>query len=111
MTPLGLVEVTRKRVQDSITKFLTETCPCCDGMGRIKSKETITYEILRKLIKFISHNSSENITIEAHPDIIDYIISNEKDSINEIEQEYNRIISIKGNENNNLTEFSIKISN
>lgn len=110
ITPLGLVEVTRKRVQDSITRFLTEPCPYCDGMGRIKSKATITYEILRKLIKFASQNSCKDIILEAHPDIIDYIISNEKDSLNDIEQKYKKTITIRGNENYHLEEFNIKIN-
>lgn len=110
ITPLGLVEITRKRVQDSITRFLTEPCPYCDGMGRIKSKATITYEILRKLNKFAPMNNCKEILLEAHPDIIDFIINNEKDTITSIEENYNKIIVIKGNENNHLEEYNIKVN-
>lgn len=110
ITPLGLVEITRKRVHDSITRFLTETCPYCEGMGRVKSKSTITYEILRKLCKFASQNNCKDIILEAHPDLIDYIINNEKDFINLIEHKYSKTVTIKGNENNHIEEYNIKIN-
>jgi ribonuclease G len=110
ITPLGLVEITRKRVQDSITRFLTESCPYCEGMGRVKSKPTITYEILRKLIKFSSQNTNKNIILEAHPDIIDFLINNEKEVLNEIEQKYNKVVVIKGNDCNHIEEYNIKVN-
>lgn len=35
MTPLGLVEVTRKRTGASLAERMTETCSCCAGSGRL----------------------------------------------------------------------------
>ncbi|MBC9783890.1 Rne/Rng family ribonuclease [Heliobacterium chlorum] len=42
ITPLGLVEMTRKKVRDSLTSMLTEPCSCCDGRGRVYRKSPIT---------------------------------------------------------------------
>jgi ribonuclease G len=38
---LGLLEMTRKNVSDGILGTLCKTCPCCGGMGYIKSEETV----------------------------------------------------------------------
>jgi ribonuclease G len=35
MTSLGLVEMTRKKVQGSLRKAITEPCPVCGGTGRL----------------------------------------------------------------------------
>ncbi len=38
LTELGLVEMTRKRARKSLGKLLCETCPQCQGKGRIRKK-------------------------------------------------------------------------
>ena len=46
---LGLVEMTRKRVRESLGRVICRPCPYCDGSGTIKSAATISYEILREI--------------------------------------------------------------
>jgi ribonuclease G len=45
VSPLGLVEMTRKRTRESLEQVLCEPCPLCDGRGSIKTAETVCYEI------------------------------------------------------------------
>ena len=40
MTNLGLVELTRKKVRNSLSQMLTHPCPYCGGSGRIMNTET-----------------------------------------------------------------------
>ena len=49
ISPLGLVEMTRKRVRESIGRTLCEPCPYCEGKGYVKGALTVIYEILREL--------------------------------------------------------------
>lgn len=37
-TRLGLLEITRKKVRETIENLITETCPHCHGSGRIQSR-------------------------------------------------------------------------
>jgi ribonuclease G len=39
LTELGLVEMTRKRVRESLGKILCQTCPQCQGKGRIRKRD------------------------------------------------------------------------
>ena len=47
ISELGLVEMTRKRIRESLGRTLCEPCFYCDGKGYLKSKTTICYEIYR----------------------------------------------------------------
>ncbi|MGB9620147.1 MAG: Rne/Rng family ribonuclease, partial [Armatimonadota bacterium] len=37
ISPLGLVEMTRKRTGETLTELVTEPCPYCQGRGRVES--------------------------------------------------------------------------
>ncbi|WP_372056464.1 Rne/Rng family ribonuclease [Tistrella mobilis] len=47
MSELGLVQMTRKRGRESLAQVLTEDCQACGGTGRVKSAETVAYEVMR----------------------------------------------------------------
>jgi len=49
ISELGIVEMTRKRVRESIGQSLCEPCPYCDGNGIVKSRDTVVMEIYREL--------------------------------------------------------------
>ena len=53
MSPLGLVEMTRKRTTESLERQLCEPCPACDGRGSVKTAETVTYEIFREITRAV----------------------------------------------------------
>ncbi|HEV7716730.1 MAG TPA: ribonuclease G, partial [Steroidobacteraceae bacterium] len=45
LSPLGLVEMTRKRTRESLEHLLCEPCPSCEGRGFVKTPETVCHEI------------------------------------------------------------------
>jgi ribonuclease G len=50
ISEFGLIEMTRKRVRQSLERSLTQACPYCGGSGRIKSNTTIALEVWRELM-------------------------------------------------------------
>ena len=48
ISEFGLVEITRQRRKRSLERLLCAPCPACAGSGRVKSPETIYFEILRQ---------------------------------------------------------------
>lgn len=71
MSELGLVEMTRKRTREDLVQHLCEPCPYCQGIGFVKSKRTICYEIMRELERL--QTLAPTIAIKAHPDLIQHI--------------------------------------
>jgi ribonuclease G len=51
-TSLGILELTRKKVRQSLLDTLTTTCPTCTGIGKTKSIPTRYYELERELIDY-----------------------------------------------------------
>ena len=49
ISELGIVEMTRKRVRESLSQSLCEPCPYCDGNALVKAKDTIIMDIFREL--------------------------------------------------------------
>src|SRR3546814_2214732 len=59
-SPLGLVEMTRKRTVESLQRQLSELCHECGGRGMLKTAETVTYEIFREIVRAVRQRSAEN---------------------------------------------------
>jgi ribonuclease G len=49
ISEFGLVQMTRRRVRENLARNLLSDCEHCGGAGRIKSCETVGYEILREI--------------------------------------------------------------
>ncbi|HEX2091648.1 MAG TPA: Rne/Rng family ribonuclease, partial [Longimicrobiaceae bacterium] len=49
VSELGLIEMTRQRVRESLYQLQTEPCPTCSGTGRIFTPETVVRRIERSI--------------------------------------------------------------
>jgi ribonuclease G len=66
ISELGLVQMTRKRTRESLGQLLLEPCPHCDGLGRLRSAETIAYDALRKLTRTAGEDGG-GLVLLVHP--------------------------------------------
>ena len=62
-TPLGILQLTRKKTKVTLSEALQVKCPVCDGTGRILSAETIAFRLERELLEH-RHAEFEAILIE-----------------------------------------------
>ena len=67
ISEFGLIEMTRKRVRQSLERSLTQACPYCGGAGRIKSNTTIALEIWRELMKIRDFHEGQDVIVRLHP--------------------------------------------
>lgn len=80
ISELGLVEMTRKRTRPSLSDELCEPCPVCHGTGKIKSVQTVAFEILRLLMSRLANSTSfkkSNVTIKVSQSVADYLSSHQ----------------------------------
>ena len=104
-TKLGLVEMTRKRVKQSLNLILGEVCPHCGGNGVVLSKTTIFLKILRKLSKVCATRGDKEIKIVVHPDLAVRLLQEGK--IEQISQQFGKKIYLQPDENFSLSEMKI----
>ncbi len=78
ISPIGLMEMTRQRLSESLRDSMYEPCPYCLGRGRIKTPMTMSVEIQRRL----------NLAIQKHRDRVgDLIIVVNSDVLNRFRSE------------------------
>ena len=71
ISSFGLIEMTRKRVRDSLLRSVCEPCFYCQGTGFLKSAQTIAHNIYREVIQD-EQSEGNSLVIEAHPTITQY---------------------------------------
>ena len=73
-SPLGLIEITRKRTRESLSQLLCEPCPMCQGRGMVKTTRTVCYQILQEIRREACQFNATAFRVVAHPDVIDMLL-------------------------------------
>lgn len=94
ISELGLVEMTRKRVRNSLSSMLLENCPTCEGNGMIKSPQTICYEIFRDIVRIAKKTRSKKITVTVNPQVMNKMYEEEAE-LEKLEKTIDKNIIVK----------------
>lgn len=89
VTRLGLMQITRKRISDSLRRSSTIMCSACNGRGSVKSYETITHEIYQEIIeKDKSYLKNKIIEVFVEAPLLQYINNNQSINIKKLKEQY-----------------------
>lgn len=88
ISELGLIQMTRKRVRESMGRMLCDTCPYCEGKGFVKSPRTLCYEIFRKLKRTARHGGISKLVVTAHPAVAELLSDEERQGVEDIENRF-----------------------
>lgn len=111
MTGLGLVEMTRKRLRPSLLKSLTEPCFYCEGLGRLKRRETLIADIFRELSREIRRNPKGNTWIvNCHSDLVNWVYSEESELLGQLEGDLGVSIIFKADPSLHWENFRFDIA-
>ncbi len=110
ISELGLVEMTRKRVRESIGRTLCEPCPYCEGKGYVRSRTTMVYEIFRELLREMSDLPGERVTLLVNPDVAALLYDEERQGIEDLEKRFGRPIVISPRPGFHLEQYEIAVS-
>jgi ribonuclease G len=84
VSPLGLVEMTRKRNRESLEHVLCQACPSCEGRGFVKTAETVCHEIFREILRQHRQFDFQELLVLARPQVIERLLDEESGSIAEL---------------------------
>jgi ribonuclease G len=85
VSPLGLVEMTRKRTRESLEHLLCQACPTCEGRGFVKTAETVCHEVFREILRQSRQFEFEQLMVLAHQDVIERLLDEESAALAEVE--------------------------
>ena len=107
LSELDLVEMTRKRTRDTLTRTMCQPCPYCEGTGKIKSMMTVCYEIMREVTKMAKKYPTKKIFLYAHPEVSAKLCSDDTDIIGLIEKQCDKTIVIRAENNYHLEQYEL----
>ncbi|MFL5311364.1 MAG: Rne/Rng family ribonuclease [Myxococcales bacterium] len=95
ISDIGLVEMTRKRVRESVTRLTTESCPICDGRGHVRSKTTMAYEIMREVQRAARKQREDQIVVSCHPEVAKLLQGPEREAMRLLMMKLNKSITVR----------------
>lgn len=107
ISALGLVEMTRKRTRETLPRVLCNTCPYCEGTGRIKSPTTVCYDLIRELLKVVKKTKGQKIYVYAHPEVSAQLCGKELDIIETLEEQFAKTFIIRAENNYHIEQYDI----
>jgi len=95
-TQLGLVEMTRKKVQQGLQDAMMKVCPACEGRGRTLSEETLALRAMRAIKREALTNEHAAMLLLLHPAVAAMLIGSGGANLAALEKETGKSIYIKG---------------
>ena len=84
VTDLGLVEMSRQRVQQSLKDRLSDDCPYCGGGGQVLSTDTLANKVERLLLKLAATGNEKAVQVRANPTLALVLMTDRANGIQNI---------------------------
>ena len=115
ISPLGIMQMTRQRMQESTSSGLYVDCPYCRGKGIVKSATTVSVELQRKLSGIVRRARARNSNLEkaiklrilVNPAIIDRLREEDADLLISLEKDYNAQLTFRADPNFHVENYRV----
>lgn len=92
LSPLGLVEMTRRREGDSMRQVTSSVCPYCEGEGRIQSPSTVALQAHREVHSLVAEQKRQNrfqgqmaVLVTLHPSVALEFLGDDGEAVRTLE--------------------------
>jgi ribonuclease G len=109
ISPIGLMEMTRQRLNESLRDSMYEPCPYCQGRGRVKTPMTMSVEIQRRLNTVIQKHRETvgDIIIVVNSDVLNRFKSEDSKLLMELERSHSGRLIFRSDPSLNRERFAI----
>lgn len=109
ISPIGLMEMTRQRLNESLRDSMYEPCPYCQGRGRVKTPMTMSVEIQRRLNSVIQkhRDSVGDLIVIVNSDVLNRFKSEDSALLGELERSHSGRLIFRSDPSLNRERFAI----
>ncbi len=107
MSRFGLLEMTRERTRPGMMYLLFETCPVCQGSGRVRSRSEVAMRIERMILTKLPKLRGRRIRILAAPALTEFLTTEWYERLTEFARRYELAIDVKTDYQLAPTEFKL----
>jgi ribonuclease G len=86
ITPLGLIEMSRKRVRPALLHFFSEDCPYCEGKGHILSVESLSNKLETTIKRIATRCRERKYQIRLNPVVAHFLRDKRLEVLRELQE-------------------------
>lgn len=94
LSPNGLLEINRQRIQQSLRARAQRACPTCQGTGRVPSIESVGLNLMRRIEGRAATGRLLKARVEMHPELAEAMQNGRRKDLARLEAEYDIEIEI-----------------
>lgn len=107
-TPLGLLEVTRKKIRPSLREQLQQPCPYCEGNGYRFSLETQAARVERRILHLAAQeDTGQALLLGVNPAVASLLIGPGGSHLEALEKMTGKALFIRGQEEVSVSEVKL----
>ncbi len=110
ISQLGLLEMTRQRVEESVRDVTYMDCPYCTGRGKVKSAISMSVELQRHLAEIMRSNKRRDVSLKivVNPAVLNRLREEDEEQLITMEKEYHSHLTFVSDHNRHMEEFVIE---
>ncbi len=108
ISSFGLLELSRQRLNPSLTEAQFDVCPHCDGTAVIKTLDFAAISAMRSLEEEGIKGKTKELSLNVPNKVAVYILNNKRQMLVDIEERYNFRVHIRVDENLKASEFRLE---
>lgn len=108
ISPFGLLEMSRQRLRPSLVENSTVICPHCNGIGTIRTAESVALHALRILEENGIRRGGGVIALSVSTEIAFYLLNQKRHRITDIEQRYSLSITVQAEDGYRVDQYDLE---
>jgi len=109
ISELGLLEMSRQRIRQTLHYASTLECPHCDGRGKVKSVESMALSFLRKVHAAAAMGTVGEVVGNLPLEVAYYLLNRKRHELSRIETDYGIEVTVKGKPSYLLNQMELDL--
>jgi len=109
---LGLLEMTRQRVDEGVLSSMYVDCPYCKGRGSVKSALSMSVEIQRQIValmrRFKEAGQNRKLQVVVHPTVLERLRKEDEAVLMDLESKFSGYLSFRADPGRHVEDFEIR---
>lgn len=107
LTQLGLLQITRQRINQNIAEKVNEICPTCKGVGKISTSSMAINDLEKWIKRFKAESNEFKLLIRVHPSLAEELIQGTISKLSRLMFKYFLRIKILRDDSLGLNQFKV----
>jgi ribonuclease E len=99
MSQFCMIELTRQRMKPSLKRSIYQDCPHCHGAALIKTPESVTLDVIRRLAAGATRADIARIEVRVYPSVATFLLNRQRKALVDMEERTGKRFNITGDAN------------